>query len=98
MDEAAKDQPQVRGVTEKRKPGRPRKATALSEFIRSASPDEKQQVYGSVLQAATDRQRAQMLAFRIWEGQSPDLSRAERLERVKRGLEAQGLSMEGVTL
>jgi hypothetical protein len=42
--------------------------------------------------------RAQSLALRIWEGQSPDVPRAERLERVKRGLEAQGMSMEGVTL
>lgn len=41
---------------------------------------------------------AQSLASRIWEGQSPDLPRAERMHRVKAGLEAQGMSMEGVTL
>lgn len=42
---------------------------------------------------------AQDLAERIWAGQSVDaLTREERLERVKRGLESQGMSMEGVTL
>lgn len=41
---------------------------------------------------------AQEYASRVWNGQSPDLSRHERLGRVADALKAQGLSMEGVTL
>jgi hypothetical protein len=41
---------------------------------------------------------AQAYANRVWKGQSPDVPRAERLERVKRALDGQGLSMEGVVL
>jgi hypothetical protein len=42
--------------------------------------------------------RSQAYAERVWNGQSPDVPRAERLERVKRALDGQGLSMEGVEL
>lgn len=87
MDEAAKDQPQVRGV---KKRGRPPKVRDMSEAQMESAVQE--------FVAEDVRLKAQSLASRIWDGQSPDLSRAERLERVKRGLEAQGLSMEGVTL
>jgi hypothetical protein len=46
-----------------------------------------------------EKSKAQALAERVWNGQSPDtLSRDERLERVRVALEAQGMSMEGVTL
>lgn len=50
--------------------------------------------------AETPRQdnQAQYLARRIWDGQSPSLPRNERIARVRRGVEAQGLSMEGVSL
>lgn len=41
---------------------------------------------------------AQCYAERVWEGQSPDLTRGERLSRVAAALEAQGMSMEGVIL
>lgn len=75
MDQAAKDQPQVRRV------GRPPKVVAPAAMA-----------------VAENNEAAQSLASRIWEGQSPDLPRAERIHRVKVGLERQGLSMEGVTL
>lgn len=42
--------------------------------------------------------RAQDLATRIWNGQSPDLPRADRLRRVEAGLSDQGLPMDGVVL
>lgn len=42
--------------------------------------------------------RAQDMALRIWNGQSPDLLRHDRIERVARGLEAQGMSMDNVVL
>jgi hypothetical protein len=45
-----------------------------------------------------DRRRAIGLARRVWDGQSPSLPRKERLERVRKALEKQGLSMEGVEL
>ena len=41
---------------------------------------------------------AQEYANRMWEGQSISLSRHERLGRIAAALEAQGLSMEGVSL
>ena len=44
------------------------------------------------------RRKAQNYANRVWAGQSLSLNRAERLARVQAALEAQGLSMEGVTL
>jgi hypothetical protein len=50
----------------------------------------------AVIQAAINP--AQAYANRVWNGQSPDVPRAERLERVKRALDGQGLSMEGVVL
>ena len=50
----------------------------------------------AVIQAAINP--AQAYASRVWHGQSPDVPRAERLERVKRALDGQGLSMEGVEL
>lgn len=40
----------------------------------------------------------QALASRIWEGQSPDLPRNERMRRIKAALEDKGLTMEGVNL
>jgi hypothetical protein len=42
--------------------------------------------------------QARAYANRVWNGQSPDVPRHERLERVKRALDGQGLSMEGVVL
>jgi hypothetical protein len=47
---------------------------------------------------SSDINPAQEYAQRVWDGQSPSLSRHERLGRVQVALEAQGLSMEGVKL
>lgn len=41
---------------------------------------------------------AQAYANRVWSGQSDHVPRNERLERVRKALEGQGLSMEGVVL
>jgi hypothetical protein len=41
---------------------------------------------------------AQAYALRVWNGQSRDVPRAEKLRRVAKALHGQGLSMEGVTL
>lgn len=41
---------------------------------------------------------AQQYALRVWNGQSDTVPRAERIARVKRALDGQGLSMEGVEL
>lgn len=41
---------------------------------------------------------AQVYAERVWNGQNRDVPRNERLERVRKALEGQGLSMEGVVL
>lgn len=43
-------------------------------------------------------QAARAYALRVWEGQSINVPRAERLRRVALALEGQGLSMEGVVL
>jgi hypothetical protein len=82
MDQAPKDQSQVRRV------GRPRKL----------SPQEIQTGFAERLKS-DEADRAQALASRIWQGQSPDtLTRGERLERIRNALQAQGLSMDGVKL
>lgn len=41
---------------------------------------------------------AQAYAERIWNGQSPDLPRVERISRVRAGLERQGMSMDDIEL
>ncbi|MES2950276.1 MAG: hypothetical protein V4858_17170 [Pseudomonadota bacterium] len=42
--------------------------------------------------------KAQTYAMRIWDGQSRDLPRAERVARVAAGLGGQGMTMDGVVL
>ena len=42
--------------------------------------------------------QAQAYAKRVWDGQSTDVPRKVRLERVALALQGQGLSMEGVSL
>lgn len=54
-------------------------------------------VFTPKLEAAAS-QLAQAYALRVWNGQTPDLPRVVRLERVRKALEGQGLSMEGVEL
>jgi hypothetical protein len=44
------------------------------------------------------RRQAQAYARRVWDGQSPSLTRHERLGRIADALKAQGMSMEGVEL
>lgn len=41
---------------------------------------------------------AQDLCNRIWEGQSPDLPKRERAERIKRALVAQGYAPDSVVI
>jgi hypothetical protein len=43
-------------------------------------------------------ERAQAYAMRIWHGQSHDLGMGDRKERIRKALEGQGLSMDGVVL
>jgi hypothetical protein len=50
-----------------------------------------------ILSKAADP-KAQAYALRVWNGQNTDLPRNERLDRVRRALDGQGLSMEGVVL
>jgi hypothetical protein len=89
MDEAAEDQPQVRGL---KKRGRPPKVRIEGEDI------ERMERLHADLSAAIPDPKAQDLALRIWKGQSPDLPRHERIAYVKAGVETQGMSMEGVIL
>lgn len=48
--------------------------------------------------ASSAAERAQAYAMRVWAGQSDGLGRGERVARVRRAVEGQGLSMEGVRL
>lgn len=48
--------------------------------------------------AKTEDNKAQEYALRVWKGQSPDLPIKERIERVKKALEGQGMAFNGVTL
>lgn len=51
---------------------------------------------GSTREPATPDEAAREYALRVWSGQSPDLSDEERLARVFKALEAQGLSTSGI--
>jgi hypothetical protein len=42
------------------------------------------------------REPAQSLANRIWAGQSPDLSRAERIRRIENALSNKAYDIEGI--
>jgi hypothetical protein len=55
---------------------------------------------GAVLshEAEILRRKAQGFALRVWSGQSDSVPRAERIARVQKALERQGMSMEGVEL
>lgn len=51
-----------------------------------------------IVTPAPDSRLAQAYAERVWAGQSPDVPRKERMERIVRALEAQGMSAEGISL
>jgi hypothetical protein len=79
--------------------------TTIANDARRIEPGEVVQVYEDPFGAMKAEvintwaaSRSQAYAERVWNGQSPDVPRAERLERVKRALDGQGLSMEGVEL
>jgi hypothetical protein len=57
-----------------------------------------QQAAAHVAAMAEPPSAAQAYALRVWAGQSESLSQHERHGRVRAALEAQGYSMEGVTL
>lgn len=77
-------------MNEPKRRGRPPKATveALKDAMRA-------DVAAAVDESIAD---AQAYARRVWAGQTPDLPRNERLKRVAKALEGQGMSMEGVEL
>lgn len=90
-------------MSEPKKRGRPsnaEKAAKLATFPSAVAqgvrldPNEPVQCYRDPF----DVKLSQAYAERVWSKQSRDLSRHERLGRVREALEAQGLSMEGVTL
>lgn len=81
-------------MNEQKRRGRPPKAKLPYE----ADHITEAQAAGAVDTLSEASSEAQAYALRIWTGQSPDLSRHERLGRVAVALEAQGMSMEGVSL
>lgn len=84
MEQTSKTQTQLRRV------GRPPKAaTYLTDEPQPIPVDES---FAAACNAA------QAYAMRIWEGQSPDVPRAERVRRVAAGLEGQNMSVGGVEL
>ncbi len=85
MDEANQDQSPLRGV---KKRGRPPRVLTEAQVERGLGE----------IDAEDARQKAQAYALRIWQGQSPDLPRHERAAHVAAGVQAQGLSMDGVIL
>jgi hypothetical protein len=79
-------------MTEPKRRGRPPKRVDLTA-----------EVMGGIGAEDFDRKpfvsaEAQAYAQRVWSGQSVSVPRVERLRRVAAALEAQGLSMEGVSL
>jgi hypothetical protein len=56
----------------------------------------EESVETDVLESVNDA--AQSLAKRVWNGQSDTVPRVVRLERVRKALEGQGFTMDGVKL
>jgi hypothetical protein len=75
-------------------------ATGMGADVVIASPAD-QEAYAKARARGfrgTTFSAAQAYARRVWDGQSPEVHREERLRRVKLALDGQGLSMEGVEL
>jgi hypothetical protein len=79
-------------VNEPKRRGRPPKADPVG-----VTRDEYDAIPTEILPMAGNA-AAQLYAERMWAGQSISLSRHERLGRIAAALQAQGMSMEGVTL
>lgn len=92
-------------MNEPKKRGRPSKAEiqARAEDLTAeamggiTAEDFDRPIYSSQ-SSEFARRKAQAYARKVWDGQSPNLSRDERLGRVRRALESQGMSMEGIEL
>lgn len=80
-------------MNEPKRRGRPPKA----KLLEAAEVAQEPSVLASVLTVSA-RDMAQAYALRVWNGQNTEMPRSIRLERVRKALEAQGLSMEGVSL
>lgn len=103
MDEATQDQHEVHSVTEPKKRGRKPKSIVeragnFAEPPKDGVEEHMRDVVISIEASCLGVSHAQALASRIFAGQSPDLPMSDRLARVRAGLEAQGLSMDGVEL
>ena len=85
-------------MNEPKRRGRPPKAKAEVPAEVVLVQAEMRQAAEITAFGSSDINPAQEYALRIWNGQSPDLSRHERLGRIAEALKAQGLSMEGVEL
>lgn len=81
-------------MNEPKRRGRPPKAKAEEAL----SADRAMDAYRAAHPEIEAAKQAQEYALRLWNNQSPDLSRHERLGRISDALKAQGLSMEGVEL
>lgn len=88
MEQTAKDQHEVHSVKRR---GRPPKVAP-----EPASVLDSVQSPFDVVRVADPS--AQSYAERIFAGQSVDLPRGVRIERCRAGVEAQGMSFDGVTL
>jgi hypothetical protein len=84
-------------MNEPKRRGRPPKAKPeVTEPV--INGDESRQPEEVLPVKSFEQRQAQAYARRVWEGQSPDLSRHERLGRVAEALKGQGMSMDGVDL
>jgi hypothetical protein len=85
-------------MNEPKRRGRPpgdKHLEAMKAAVRSLTVPH---INGDTSREPEDVLPAKAYAQRVWSGQSTDLPRNERLRRVERALQGQGMSMEGVTL
>lgn len=92
-------------MNEPKRRGRPPKAKQEASVVltpeRAAEPSQMVGGFKASALATVEHAKhlaAQAYAIRVWNGQSTDVPRKERIERVKRALEGQNLPFEGVEL
>ena len=95
MGRTNEDQYAVGSLKRRGRPPKVREAEAIEPTVIDAPEDV---IPALATELPQPDALAQELALRIWNGQSPDVPREERIARIAAGLERQGFNMTEVSL